>query len=272
MTTSIPILLYHSVDTRVAPKFQTYSVTPAQLDTHLKYLVENLYSPMTVTQLVTALNQADVSLPDKPVVITFDDGFLDFYENALPILSKYQVPATLYITTGYIGKTSQWLCTVGEGQRPMLEWEHVVDIQASGVECGGHTHTHPELDTIPLAQAQSEIVQSKQVLEDKLGQAVPSFAYPHGCFTPRVRQFVQEAGYSSACGVKHAMSSSEDDQFSLSRIVITDKTDTKTLDCYLKCTHLAVAPTRRALRTRVWRWYRWSKFQVMGRPCLDAVN
>jgi peptidoglycan/xylan/chitin deacetylase (PgdA/CDA1 family) len=218
----IPILMYHSIADVSTPGFQPFVVTPAQFAEQMAYLHENKYNPITVTQLVSARLRNTFVLPKRPVVITFDDGFADFFTNVLPILKLHKFTATLYISTAFIEGTSSWLQNIGEGERPMLTWAQVAEINASGVECGAHTHTHPKLDLLPPSKAQVEIVTSKKILEDHLGQAVLSFAYPFGYFTPRVRQIVREEGFLSACAVRYKMSPQNDNPFSLARLIVEE--------------------------------------------------
>src|SRR5690606_3594216 len=125
MLTPVPILLYHSIADTVSPGFQTWSVSPAKFADHMKYLRDHDYTPVTVTSLIEAMQTPEPTLPTRPVVITFDDGLEDFYTDALPILTQAGFVSTLYITTGYIGKTSEWLTPEGEGNRPMMTWEQI---------------------------------------------------------------------------------------------------------------------------------------------------
>src|SRR5258708_30919531 len=120
---------------------------------------------MHVTQVICMLLEGKVSLPAGPVVLTFDDGFADFYTNALPVLQQCGFTATLYIATGFIGNMSRWLVREGEATRPMLTWTQVNEIGACGIECGGDTHWPPQLETPPLAAAAAEIVLCKALLE-----------------------------------------------------------------------------------------------------------
>ena len=256
MRTQVPILLYHSIAKHVAPRYRKWAVRPEMFSAQMRYLHENGYTPMTVTEFVTTMRNRQIRLSTQPVVLTFDDGLADFYSHALPILNHYDFVATLYLTTGFIGRTSRWLSRQGEGERPMLTWQQVAEISACGVECGAHSHSHPELDILPLALVQDELIRSKAILQERIDQPVSSFAYPHGYYTPQVRQLVQEAGYSSACAVKHAMSSTHDDPFALARIIVARDVDIKEFANLLAGSHLRVAPKAERQRTKVWRFVR----------------
>lgn len=212
--TKIPILMYHSISSVSSPEFRPFTVTPEAFEAQLHYLCEHGYQTLTVTQFLTQ------KLPPKPVVLTFDDGFEDFHSAALPLLKRYGCTATLYITTGEIGGTSRWLASSGEGGRLMLNWEQISDIAAHGIEIGAHTHTHPALDMIPPDQASEEITRPKHLLENHLRQPINSFAYPFGYNSRAVRQMVRDAGYTSACAVRYAMSSPADDPFALARFIV----------------------------------------------------
>jgi peptidoglycan/xylan/chitin deacetylase (PgdA/CDA1 family) len=218
----IPILMYHSVSDSSTLLFKPFVVTPAQFAEQIAYLHENNYTPITVTQLMRARLHNELVLPERPVVITFDDGFADYFTGALPVLNQYNFTATLYISTAFIEGTSRWLRNIEEGERPMLTWAQVAEINANGIECGAHTHTHPQLDTLPPSKARVEIASSKKILEDHLGQEVLSFAYPFGYFTARVRQIVQEEGFQSACAVRYKMSPENDNPFSLARLMVEE--------------------------------------------------
>lgn len=250
LTPMIPILLYHSMAEKVAPPFRLWAVSPAQFAAQLEYLREHHYTPLSVSQLISLRG---ARLPKRPVVVTFDDGFADFYTDALPLLERYSCPATLYITTGYVGQTSRWLADEGEGERPMLSWAQVRELPERGVECGVHSCTHPQLDTLSVAQARAEVVSSKEALEQQLGQSVTSFAYPHGYYSGAVKRLVQEAGFSSACAVKHAMSTPKDDAFALSRIIISADTGLDAFAQLLGGHELPIAPQRESWKTKGWR-------------------
>jgi peptidoglycan/xylan/chitin deacetylase (PgdA/CDA1 family) len=253
MATLVPILLYHSISEHVTARFKRWAVRPETFAAHMAYLQDRHYTPVTVTQLAQAMTDGSARLPDRPVVVTVDDGLADFYTGALPVLTQYGFPATLYVTTGFVGGTSRWLSRAGEGLRPMLTWSQLADVQASGIECGAHSRSHPQLDILAPAAARDEIVHCKNELEHQLGQQVATFAYPHGYYSAAVRRLVQEAGYSSACAVKHAMSATTDDRFALARIVVTDTNDMDGFGHVLAGRGLPVAPVRERVRARGWR-------------------
>lgn len=216
----VPILMYHSISEGAGPKFKEFTVPESLFARQVEYLQQQAYTPMTVSQLVQAWFQGGGSLPAKPVVLTFDDAFLDFYTAALPILARYNVPATLYVPTTYVGGTSRWMQRSGEGSRPIVSWEQLREISKSGIECGAHSQTHPQLDLLSPAAAKKEITQSKNILEEHLGEKVSSFAYPYGYHTSTVKRIVREAGYTSACAVKNALSTETTDPFALSRLLV----------------------------------------------------
>ncbi len=216
----VPILMYHSISNSTNRKFLPFTVSPETFAWQMAYLHQRQYTPLTVTQYVLARSGYAGVLPDRPVVITFDDGFADFFTDAFPVLQRYRFPATLYITTAYVGGTSRWLEREGEQAHPMLTWDQIRTLQREGIECGGHTQSHPQLDLLSITRAHDEIMGCKHVLEHQIGQAVTSFAYPYGYYTPAIRRIVQEAGYESACAVKHAMSDTQTDAFLLARLMV----------------------------------------------------
>ena len=221
----VPILMYHSISDRAAPGFRKFVVSPAAFAEQMTYLARRDYSPLTVTQFVASAGGAGEPLPERPVLLTFDDGFADFYSQALPVLEGNGFTATLYVCTAFVDGTSRWLQREGEGERPMLTWEQLRDISALGVECGAHGHTHAALDAMSTRRARQEILRPREILEDKLACRISSFAYPFGYYTQAVRQIVRECGYSSACAVRYGMSSTGDDPFALARMMVTHDTD-----------------------------------------------
>jgi peptidoglycan/xylan/chitin deacetylase (PgdA/CDA1 family) len=225
--------MYHSISSYASKGFSACIVSSEAFDKHLSYLEQNHYTSLTVSQLVLAMANGDNTLPPRPVVLTFDDGFADFYSSALPTLQRHGFNATLYITTSFVEGTSRWLENIGEGDRLMLTWEQLAEINASGIECAAHTHTHPKLDMLPPSAARDEIVRSKELLEDHLSQRISSFAYPFGFYSSRVMRIVRESGFDSACAIRRKMSSLHDNTYALARLMILPDTTVDVLDITL---------------------------------------
>jgi O-antigen biosynthesis protein len=259
----VPILLYHGISTDASPAFRRWVVEPTRFAEHVECLVAGGYQPVTVSQLALALS-GQATLPDRPVAVTFDDGFADFATGAFPILARLAIPVSLYVTTGHVGGASRWLERAGEGDRPMLDWETIRRLDRDGlVEIGAHGHTHRQLDVLPARDLPAEIEESKRRLEVNLGHRIVSFAYPHGYSSRRVREAVAAAGFTSACAVKHALSSPVDDRYALARIVVESGTTVEALDGMLRGDGMRVAP-RDGVRVASWRLVRRARARLPG--------
>lgn len=171
--------MYHHVEPNGAP--DPFTVAPEMLEKHILFLKEKGYTPVSLKEL-----QGNKSVK-KPVMLTFDDGYADNYTHLFPLLKKYNVPAVIFLITDKIGS---------EG---FLTWEQIREMKDSGlVEFGSHTRSHRRLRSLPDEEIVRELVQSKQILEEKLGEPVTAFCYPFGAggFDKRVRPQVFKAGYA----------------------------------------------------------------------------
>lgn len=259
MNNTVPILLYHSVSPYATPRFRRWVMPPERFAEQMAYLRANGYTPLTVTALARAMTQPAAALPDRPVVVTFDDAFADFYIYAMPVLQDVGIVATVYVPTAFVGGTGRWLEGLGEGQRPILTWTQLGDLRMCGIECGSHGHTHRQLDALPRMDAMNEIALSTALLQEQLGEPVLTFAYPFGYYGQAVHRMVEEAGYLSACGVKHALSALHDDRFALARIIIDSDIDIPHFASLLAGEELRVAPKGTSIQTRGWRILRRSR-------------
>jgi peptidoglycan/xylan/chitin deacetylase (PgdA/CDA1 family) len=193
------------------------------------------------------------ALPPRPVILTFDDGHGDFASQALPLLERYGLGATLYVTTTFMGGSSPWQHRRGQPPQPMLSWDELRAICDMGIECAAHGLTHEPLDTLPRTEARREIVESKHTIENQLGRQVATFSYPHGRYDTDVRAMVAGAGYIGACSTTRAMSNDADDRYSLARIPVAAGTTVAQFARLLEGDGLPLAPIPERLRTRAWR-------------------
>ena len=269
MAQPVPILMYHGIAQGDADR---WTVPTSVFAEHMKWLAERNYRPVPVSLLMAARN-GSLPLPPRTLAITFDDGLRNFATDALPILQQYNFPATIYIVTGYIGKTASWSRPKRAGP-PMLSQREIRAIAEHGIECGAHTHSHPQLDIISPMAARTEIRRSKADLEDCLGHRVESFAYPHGYASLRVREIVHQEGFTSACRVRHALSSSREDPFALSRIIMTSGIGVADLGRLLTGDGLPVAPPVDRMLATGWRWARkaQAKLQAWSQQSATAFD
>ena len=227
----VPILMYHEIAGR-QDTASRLAVPPGSFAAQLRHLHEAGFTALTVSGLASALAGAPVQMPTRPVVITFDDGFADFHREALPLLRRYGFTATVFVTTGWIADAGPHAA----GRRPgrMLSWNQIREAAAAGVEIGAHSHQHPQLDQIAPSRLRDELTTSKELLEDGLGLAVPSLAYPFGYSNARVRQAARDIGYTHACAVGNVMASPGHDSLALPRLTIRRSTRPTTFDCIVR--------------------------------------
>jgi peptidoglycan/xylan/chitin deacetylase (PgdA/CDA1 family) len=220
----LPILVYHSVSDRVAPAFRQFSISPSLFREHLAVLAQEGYRTQTVTAAAAGIRDG-CGVGDRTVVLTFDDAFADFAENALPALRAADCAATLYVPTAYVASPRVWLSREGVKNEPVMGWDELREAADAGIEIGAHSHTHAELDLLTGEALTAEIAQPKALLEDHLGHEVTTFAYPFGAHCARVRRDVRAAGYRSACAVGNLTAGVRSDVWSLPRLAITETTD-----------------------------------------------
>jgi len=252
---AVPILLYHSVSSAASSGFSRWAVSPARFAEQMRLLAEGGYQAITVSEYAQCM-LGEAELCDKPVLITFDDGFADFGTTALPILRQFGLRSTLYLATKYLDATSSWLASEGEASRSMLKWSDVAAIAGGDVEIGSHGHSHRQLDTLRLRDAVEDIERSKDLLEARLGLTIRSLSYAHGYSTRALRREVATMGLTSACGVKHALSSIRDDRFALARIIVQENADRAGFERLLQGQGLRIAPPTATVPAWGWRWVR----------------
>jgi peptidoglycan/xylan/chitin deacetylase (PgdA/CDA1 family) len=220
----IPILMYHSISDEKEKSHPYYHVntSPAVFDAHMRYLHENNYSVINLQNLEKSFASRDSS---EYVVITFDDGFYDFFTNAFPILKKYNFSATVFLPTGFIH--NERLSFKG---KECMTWHEVQDLQSKGINFGSHTVTHPQLNNLSTKEIENEIKLSKNKIEDETGRAVESFSYPYAFpedkeFGITLRTLLKKCGYTNGVTTKIGTANKGDDTFFQPRLPVNTADD-----------------------------------------------
>jgi peptidoglycan/xylan/chitin deacetylase (PgdA/CDA1 family) len=226
----IPILMYHSISTSlyesIHPYFET-NTSPEVFDSQMKYLSEEGYSTISPSDVV-ALLHSGARDARKKVVITFDDGFRDFYTDAAPILKKYGLNATMYLPTAFIDQAGKPLLG-----KECLSWSEVRELYSIGMAFGSHTVTHPTLKFLPEIDLEREIRVSKETIENELGVSIDSFAYPYAfpeqdpAFAHRLRDLLKSSGYDNGVSTVIGSVQNLEERFFLRRLPVNSWDDLK---------------------------------------------
>jgi peptidoglycan/xylan/chitin deacetylase (PgdA/CDA1 family) len=187
-TADMPILIYHHVVPGVRAESaaaRALFVTPAEFERQLTFLKDNGYRSVSFADLAAHL-EGGAELPDRPVIISFDDGWDNQFAYGFPLLQKYHFTATFFVVTDYLDRPN------------FMTTEQLKEMLDAGMEIGSHSRSHPALPGLGAARLWNEIAGSKKVLEDRLGVAIDTFAYPYGAYNSAVAAATRGAGYRSA--------------------------------------------------------------------------
>ncbi len=218
-TAEAPVLMYHSIGSTTMAKFRAFAVDPAEFAEQMDYLHSQGYRTLTAADVAERL-ASGTPLPERPVVLTFDDAYDDFYTAALPVLRRHGFSSTLYVPTGCVGKTAWFNAFMGGEIHPMMSWAALRDALTEGVEIAAHSHTHPHMDLLPAGRVRDEVDRSRGLLEDHLGAPVEGFAYPFGYWNRVARAAVADGGFRYAVAVADLRMSPDDDMFTLPRLTV----------------------------------------------------
>jgi len=223
-----PVLMYHSIsedsEASIAPYYRTCT-TPAVFADHMALLKTEGYKAMGLCEGLKTHHPEDWGRKRKKVILTFDDGFRDFFTTAFPILQQHGFGATVFLPTAYIGNTS-----IPFKGRPCMTWSEARALSQSGIEFGSHTHSHPVLHKLHVPQIRSELEISRTTIKNQLGVA-SSFSYPYAFpsadhnFTIHFSKLLQEAGYDFGVTTRIGRTSPTDSPFTLKRLPINSGDD-----------------------------------------------
>jgi peptidoglycan/xylan/chitin deacetylase (PgdA/CDA1 family) len=240
----IPILMYHSIsddpEDGVHPYYRL-NTSPKRFAEHLKLLADNQYQVISLSDAVRMLNHSVNQSPNQPkthatqsanqplnhVVLTFDDGLLDFFTAAFPILEEYNCAATVFLPAGLMGDRL--------AGHAVMSWAHARKLAEKGVVLGSHSMTHPKLSEVGTSELEQEIRGSKIKIESELGREIDAFSYPYA-FPEQNRSFVQflkkllsGCGYNYGVTTSIGRSSRSDARIFLKRLPVNGYDDSQLL-------------------------------------------
>jgi peptidoglycan/xylan/chitin deacetylase (PgdA/CDA1 family) len=211
----VPVLMYHEI-ADVTITQSKLAVAPEVFADHMAYLSDAGFTSITAGDLARSIAHGGAGLPERPVVVTFDDGYGDFYDHAVPLLKQHGLVATVFQTTGWVGLTDK--------VKRMMNWRELAEVAGWGMEVGAHTYRHPQLDQLSEKSVREELYGPKSTLEDKLGIAVSGIAYPFGYSNSMVREIAGESGYTYGYSVGNALTTTGADAFALPRLTVKRST------------------------------------------------
>lgn len=230
----IPILMYHSVHPSINCKAHPYfctGVTPEKFCEHLRYISERGFKVRTLDELPVLINRP---CKERSVVITFDDGYEDFYEFAFPVLQKYNMRSTVFVPSGLISSTERKL-----GAKRLMTWDQIIACSDWGIEIGSHSVSHRKLIDLNNDEVKAEIFESKRDIEKKVKKPVVSFSYPYKFpeekkdFVAQLCSLLPQAGYQSCVTTRIGCTRKGDNRFLLKRIPVNEFDDGPLLNAKL---------------------------------------
>ena len=203
----VPVLNYHQVEEKNG---NPLTLWPDQFETQMSYLADEGYTTITIDEMMDALENG-TPLPDKPVIITFDDGYADNYEYAYPILKKYGFKATIFLIYDFTNAYPNY-----------LTWDQINEMKESGlIRFESHTMTHANLAELTSTdELRHEIADSHDLLLNKLGYDMHYIAYPGGRVNAEIEEITRAAGYRGGFTVHYGLSTPEEGRYQMDRIPI----------------------------------------------------
>ncbi len=215
----LTILMYHKVDEpRPGVRYPGNYVAPQQFAQQMDALAVWGYRTISLEQWLDYRDGKLSTLPARPLVVTFDDGYTCFDRNAWPVMRAHGMRATVFLVASQIGGYNAW--DRDELREPLLGASRILALQSEGVHFGSHSHTHPALAKIDPVRAREELVRSRTVLSELLGRSADTLAYPFSNQNRAVREMAREAGYRCAVRGKGRMNWKRTDPYGLRRIKV----------------------------------------------------
>lgn len=232
----LPILTYHSLDSSRS----VISTSPSSFRRQMEWLHQQGFHTLSLAE-AAKLVRIGQPFRERTCVVTFDDGYETVYREAFPILQEMGFTATVFLITGYCGKQNSWPGHVSPvGEQSLLCWTQIEEMARHHIEFGSHTVTHPDLACLTHREAEREMQDSKQMIQERIGRGVEVFAYPYGRYAPWTVDLAREH-FSGACSTILGKVTSEADSALLPRVDmyylssqwLMESLDTREMDWYL---------------------------------------
>ena len=213
--------MYHAVeDAARPPKYKHFYVLADEFAGQMRMLRRAGYTPITFPMLAAA-RAGTATLPTRPVLLTFDDGYANLKTNVHPLLKELDFPYTVFLVSEWVGKMNGWVVSEGYEATPLLTWGEIGEMQAEGlVAFEAHTATHPKLAEIGPAEARREMADSKDALEQRLQTPITTLCYPYGSVSEAVQDMAGDIGYTQAVTTEFGRVRAEDSPLRLPRISV----------------------------------------------------
>ena len=225
----VSVLGYHHVGPAKPGTFPGLTVSPERFERQMFWLKRNGYTGISPRQWLE-WRRDGVTLPGRPVVVTFDDGYADIARYALPVLKRLGFSAAVFEVTGEIGGTNTWDQASGSAPHALLDEQQIRYWADRGIEFGSHSRTHPDLTTLSARQLGEEVAGSAEDLRAVLGRLPVSFAYPHGRWSKAVRDRVEQT-YALAYTSEETLNNLHSDAFTLGRATVESNDSNLDIRC-----------------------------------------
>ncbi|MFZ3122476.1 MAG: polysaccharide deacetylase family protein [Thermodesulfovibrionales bacterium] len=236
----VPVLMYHHINHH---KGDMVTVTPEVFEGQMEYLHKAGCMTLKIHDLIAYIN-GGLTLPQKAAVVTFDDGWLDNYIYAFPVIKKYKINATVFLITNRVEnaslknskfkiqnskllipthKESKVLIEKGEDWKVVLNWELIKEMSNSGlIEFYSHTKSHAKCNSLSEKELMEELKESREIIEKQLGSPCPYFCWPYGKYNDLAVNVAKKIGYKAIFTTKHGVVETGSDPFAINRIIVKD--------------------------------------------------
>ena len=216
---TLPVYYYHRVGPFRDGAPRKMNASPEAFREHMSVLARKAH-PMAIGDLVACAREGR-PLPRGAVAVTFDDGYRDLMEFALPVLQEFKIPASFFIVTSGIGGVDSWVRLPSMPNEPIMSWDDLKRLRDAGMTIGSHSATHARLDGLSGEALRRQVADSRAVLEKGLGIRVAHFAYPHGRFSPEAESAVREAGYEAGWATRKGRPPAAGDLTAIRRVPVS---------------------------------------------------